>query len=278
MRAHNHKTTGGTIMSHLKKIPCALTIGGSDSGGGAGIQADLKVFAAYGVHGASAITCITAQNPRAVTGFQPAGPGIVRAQIMAVESELRPAAVKTGMLYSKRAILEVMTWRRSGSSELPLVVDPVMIATSGAKLLRPSAYLPMLELFRLSTLVMPNVPEAEFIVGMPLGDVENLRSAARLIHRQFGCAALVKGGHLKGLREAVDVFCDGKVELLLTAPYVRGVSTHGTGCTYSAAVTAGLALGLSLEKSVVRAKEFISNAISQSRGVARHSVLNCFWR
>ena len=129
----------------------------------------------------------------------------------------------------------------------------------------------------LATLVTPNLDEAELLVGRKLAEVEDLRWAAREIHSRFGCAALVKGGHLRGLAEAVDIFYDGESELLLSAPFVKGVSTHGTGCTYSAAITAYLALGLGLEEAVGMAKEHITAAIGQSVRVGRHSALNPFW-
>jgi hydroxymethylpyrimidine/phosphomethylpyrimidine kinase len=252
----------------------ALTIAGSDSGGGAGIQADLQTFGALGVHGTSAITCLTAQNPRGVTGIQACSPAILRRQIQAVFAELRPAAVKTGMLFATPLIEVVVETFRERQAP-PLVVDPVMVATSGARLLKPSAIRAMREkLLSLATLVTPNLDEAELLVGRKLAEVEDLRNAARQIQGCFGCAALVKGGHLRGLAEAVDVFYDGRTELLLTAPFVRGVSTHGTGCTYSAAITAGLARGLALPAAVQSGKNFISNAIAHSQRVGRHFVLN----
>ena len=254
----------------------ALTIAGSDSGGGAGIQADLKTFAALGVHGTSAITCITAQNPRRVTGIQAIRPGIVRAQIEAVFDELPPAAVKTGMLYSEELIRVVAGFFRRGKQP-PLVVDPVMVSTSGARLLKPSA-IKMLKdrLLPLATLVTPNLDEAELLLGRALVSVEDLRTAAREIHRRFGCAVLVKGGHLHGMKQAVDIYNDGESELLLSAPFVRGVSTHGTGCTYSAAVTGGLVLGHELPEAVQLAKSYVTTAIAQSCSAAGHSVLNHF--
>jgi hydroxymethylpyrimidine/phosphomethylpyrimidine kinase len=265
-------------MSPIKRIPCALTIAGSDSGGGAGIQADLKVFAACGVHGTSAITCITAQNPKAVTGIQACSPAIVRGQIEAVQSELRPSAAKTGMLFSREIIRVVMDWRKTRGRGIAFVVDPVMVATSGARLLKPAAIRSMLDLLHTADLVMPNLQEAEILADMKLKDAEDLRKAARRIHERYGCAALVKGGHLRQLQEAVDIFYDGKEELLLTAPFIRGVSTHGTGCTYSAAVTAALALGLPMDAAVIQAKEFITQAIQQTQRTARHTILNCFWK
>lgn len=260
------------------KLPVALTIAGSDSGGGAGIQADLKTFASLGVHGTSAITCITAQNPKGVIGIHDCGAQIVRQQIEAVFAELRPGAVKTGMLYSADIIRAVASFFKRGDRP-PLVVDPVMVSTSGVRLLKPSAIERLTgELLPLAALVTPNLDEAEILVGTKLSSVEDLRDAARDLRKRFGCAALVKGGHLRGLGVAVDIFFDGKQELLLSAPFVRGVSTHGTGCTYSAAITAYLALGNSLPQAVRQAKEYITQAIAESRTVAKHSVLNSFWQ
>jgi len=259
-------------------FPVALTIAGSDSGGGAGVQADLKTFAALGLHGTSAITCVTAQNPKGVRGIQAIRPEIVRAQIEAVFAELPPAAVKTGMLYSVEIIRVVATFFQRGRRP-PLVVDPVMVATSGALLLKPSAVKALLnELLPLATLATPNLDEAQILVGAKLASVEDLRAAARDIVRRFGCAALVKGGHLHGLREAVDIFNDGRMELLLRAPFVRGVSTHGTGCTYSAAIAGYLACDFRLPRAVKAAKCFVTQAIANSTRAAGHGVLNSFWR
>lgn len=261
-----------------RRLPIALTIAGSDSGGGAGIQADLKAFAALGVHGTSAITCLTAQNPKGVSAIQAAKPAIVRAQIEAVFAELRPAAVKTGMLFDAAIIREVADFFGTlRGPKPPLIVDPVMVATSGARLLKPAALRAMLdELLPLAALVTPNLDEAAILVGTKLGSVEDLRAAARAIHQRFHCAALVKGGHLCGLREAVDIFYDGETELLLSAPFVRGVSTHGTGCTCSAAIAAYCALGHDLPRAVQLAKGFITYAIAHSHRTGKHSVLDCF--
>lgn len=259
-------------------MPGALTIAGSDSGGGAGIQADLKTFAALGVHGTSAITCVTAQNPRAVRAIQACKPEIVREQIEAVFAELPPAAMKTGMLYSGAIIGAVADLFRERKCP-PLVVDPVMIATSGAPLLKPAATRALkTRLLLLATLITPNLDEAQVLTSRKISAPEDLRGAARWLHRRYGCAVLVKGGHLRNAREAVDIFFDGKTELLLAAPFIRGVSTHGTGCTYSAAITAHLALGRALPDAVARAKEFISQAIAQNMGAGRHRVLNTSWQ
>jgi hydroxymethylpyrimidine/phosphomethylpyrimidine kinase len=265
-------------MGKSSRLTVALTIAGSDSGGGAGIQADLKTFAALGVHGASVITCVTAQNPRRVLGVQALSPLLVRQQLEAVCSELPPAAIKTGMLYSKEIIRAVASGlrirRRRG---VPLIVDPVMVATSGARLLEPSAQRDLCDrLLPLATLVTPNLDEAALLLGRNIRDAEKLPQAARDIFERFGCAALVKGGHLRG-RQAVDVFYDGQTELILAAPFVRGVSTHGTGCTYAAAIAALCARGKDLPTAVRLAKEFVTEAIARSKRAAKHWVLGWFW-
>jgi hydroxymethylpyrimidine/phosphomethylpyrimidine kinase len=261
-------------MNSLPKLPVALTIAGSDSGGGAGIQADLKTFAALGVHGTSAIACLTAQNPRRVLGVEPCSPKLLRQQIEAVFEELPPAAVKTGMLFSADNIRIVAGFFAKAASPNPLVVDPVMISTSGAKLLQPAAIKIMMEkLLPLARLVTPNLDEAQILTGRKLTAIEDLREAARKIHARFGCAALVKGGHLKNSREAIDIFFDGQTELLLSAPFVKGVSTHGTGCTYSAAICAALALGHDLPHAVEIGKNFITAAIVNSYRIGKHFAL-----
>jgi len=255
-----------------KKLPVALTIAGSDSGGGAGIQADLKTFVAFGVHGASAIASLTAQNPKRVLGVEPCSPKMLRQQIKAVFEELHPAAVKTGMLFSKENVRVVAHFFEN--PKCPVIVDPLMISTSGAKLLEPVAMKILTEkLLPLAALVTPNLDEAEILAGQKIPDIEAMRKAARKIHARFGCAVLVKGGHLKNAREAVDIFFDGETELLLSAPFVRGVSTHGTGCTYSAAICAALALGHGLPHAVEIGKNFITAAITGSYRIGKHFAL-----
>jgi len=255
------------------EIPVALTIAGSDSGGGAGLQADLKTFAALGVHGTSAITCITAQNPKRVTAIEPCSPKVIRAQLEAVFSELPPDAAKTGMLFSADIIRVVALWFAE-HRECALVVDPVMVATSGARLLKDDACKMLTgKLLPLAMLITPNVPEAEALLGIRIQKAEDLRTAARQLYERFGCAALVKGGHLSETSEAIDVFFEGRSELLLSSPRIAGVKTHGTGCTYSAAVTAQLARGEKLERAVQLAKDFVSEAIQRSYKVCGHDVL-----
>ena len=264
-------------MIKFKKVPVALTIAGSDSGGGAGIQADLKTFAALGVHGTSAIACLTAQNPRRVLGVEPCSPKMLWQQMEAVFAELPPVAVKTGMLFSAANIAVVAKFFRAPHSALrapQLVVDPVMVSTSGARLLQPSAEKILKEkLLPLARLVTPNLDEAEILAGTKIATPEKMRAAARDIHTRFGCAVLLKGGHLKNSREAIDVFYDGETELLLSAPFVKGVSTHGTGCTYSAAICAALALGHDLPHAVEIGKNFITAAIAGSHRIGNHFTL-----
>jgi hydroxymethylpyrimidine/phosphomethylpyrimidine kinase len=192
--------------------------------------------------------------------------------------ELRPAAVKTGMLYSAEIIRAVAEFFES-HQRIPLVVDPVMISSSGSRLLKVSAIkLLRNRLLPLARVVTPNLDEAKLLTGRELKSVDDLRWAARQIHGEFGCAALIKGGHLRNSREAVDIFFDGEDEWLLSAPFIKGMNTHGTGCTYSAAITGFLARGFALPEAVAQAKEFISQAIAQSYAVGKHSALNAFWR
>jgi hydroxymethylpyrimidine/phosphomethylpyrimidine kinase len=258
----------------MKTLPIVLTIAGSDSGGGAGIQADLKTFAALRCHGTSAITCLTAQNPRGVTGIQPVAPRLVRQQIEAVFAELPPRAVKTGMLFSS-AIIRNAAVALAAAPRVPLVVDPVMVATSGAVLLQPAAIRALQHLLLpRATLITPNLDEAELLLGRRLRSLDDLFAAAEELHQRFGAAVLVKGGHLKLGAEAVDVLFDGRRFTVLKARRIRGVSTHGTGCTYSAAIAAGLARGQSLSGAVRAAKRFITRAIARSYRAAHHPTLN----
>jgi len=283
-------------MTARKKLPVALTIAGSDSGGGAGVQADLKTFAALGVHGASAIACLTAQNPKRVLSIETVSPKMLRQQLEAVFEELQPRAVKTGMLFSaenisivakffqnvaamKRAELKRNALRRRASTlqrfnALPLIVDPILISTSGAKLLEPKALKILKEkLLPLAALVTPNLSEAEILSGQKIFSLEEMSAAARKIHAQFGCAVLVKGGHLPNSREATDIFFDGKNEFLLSVPFVKNIRTHGTGCVYSAAICAALALGKNLPQAIQIGKNFVTAAIANSYKIGNHFAL-----
>jgi hydroxymethylpyrimidine/phosphomethylpyrimidine kinase len=265
-------------MNKAQRRPVALTIAGSDSGGGAGIQADLKTFASVGVHGTSVITCITAQNPGGVRAIQPCRADVVRAQLAAIYDGLRPAAVKTGMLYSKPILGVVVDWLRTHPGA-PVVVDPVMLATSGARLIQSATLRTFrMELLPRAALVTPNLDETAVLTGIKKPrSVEEMRTAARAIYERYGCAVLVKGGHLRGWKQAIDVFREGKTELLLEAPFVRGISTHGTGCTYSAAITARLARGLSLQRSVEWAKTDVTYAVANSYRIGQFEALQQSW-
>jgi hydroxymethylpyrimidine/phosphomethylpyrimidine kinase len=256
------------------KIPVALTIAGSDSGGGAGIQADLKTFAAFDVHGTSAIACLTAQNPKRVLEIEPCSPQMLHRQLEAVFQELPPAAVKTGMLFSAENIQVVAAFLKNKKRRVPLVVDPVMVSTSGAKLLKPRALKILLEkLLPLATLVTPNLSEAEILSGHQISSLQEMSHAAWKIHSLFGCAVLVKGGHLRESRHATDIFFDGKTKLVLSAPFIKGIRTHGTGCVYSAAICAALAQGKNLPQAARAGKQFVTRAISKSRRIGNHFAL-----
>jgi len=252
------------------ETPVVLTIAGSDSGGEAGIQADLNTFAALKVHGACAITCVTAQNRKTVARLEPCSPRMVRAQMEAVAAAFPLAAAKTGMLYSAAIVREVAAFFQQARS-VPLVVDPVIFSTSGRRLLQTDG-VAMLQraLLPLAALVTPNVSEAEILIGEKITTLEELRGAARTIERMFGCAALVKGGHLTGTSEAVDFLCSGDGEWMLSAPRVKIKGLHGTGCTYSAAIAAWLARGRSLEQSVKLAKDHITRTILAAKPGAIH--------
>jgi hydroxymethylpyrimidine/phosphomethylpyrimidine kinase len=251
-----------------RHLHVALTIAGSDSGGEAGIQADLNAFAALGVHGASVITCITAQNRKHVSHIFPCTPKMVQAQLDAVFEERTPAAIKTGMLYSPLLIREVVRVVRK-QKNIPLVVDPVMISTSGRVLLQPPAFAELKRfLLPLATVVTPNVPEAEALSAAKINSFEDMRAVAKLITKYFRCATLIKGGHLPGARQASDILWDGKREWIFSAPLVRGARLHGTGCTYSAAITAGLALGKTLPGAVEQAKLHITGHIQMQKAHA----------
>ncbi|MBT3381060.1 MAG: bifunctional hydroxymethylpyrimidine kinase/phosphomethylpyrimidine kinase [Lentisphaerae bacterium] len=237
-------------------IPVALTVAGSDSGGGAGIQADLAAFSYFDVFGTTAITAVTAQNPKAVTAVHPVPPTTVSAQVSAVMSEFSVAAIKTGMLFSAEIIAAVadVLGSRPGT---PLVVDPVMVATSGAKLLQDVAIDALkARILPQAQLVTPNLPEAEILWGQAIPSLTSAIKAARALAGQVAGMALVKGGH-GGSDVATDVLSDGDSVWLLEAPRCAARSTHGTGCSLSAAAAACLALGQDPLESVVSAKAYV---------------------
>jgi hydroxymethylpyrimidine/phosphomethylpyrimidine kinase len=254
--------------------PIALTIAGSDSGGGAGIQADLKTFHAFGAFGTSVLTAITAQNTLGVTAVHPVPADVVRAQLHAVAADLPPRAFKTGMLATAELVHLVASEVRAHG--LPnYVLDPVMVATSGDRLLDADAERAVLtELVPLATLVTPNLDEASLLAGFAVTDVEAMRRAARALVDAGARAALLKGGHLESA-ELVDVLWDGEEWHEWRRPKLATTSTHGTGCTLSAAVAAGLAHGRPLAKAVEDALDFVQRAIAAAPGYgAGHGPLN----
>jgi len=252
-----------------KVPPCvALTIAGSDSGGGAGIQADLKTFQRFGVYGTSALTLVTAQNTLGVRGMDLLSPEWVVAQIAAVAEDFEVRATKTGALGSAE-IIEAVAAALEEHTLPNLVVDPVMISKHGDPLLTPGA-VDVLKagLLPKASLVTPNLHEAAVLLGRAVGSEAEMRDAARAVCDLGAAAALVKGGHLPG-GEAVDLLYDGSEFVRLAAPRIETLHTHGTGCTYSAAIVALLARGETLVNAVREAKEFISRAIAGAPGIGR---------
>lgn len=250
--------------------PVALTIAGSDNSAGAGAQADLKTFSAHGVYGLTALTCVVAEVPGRVSRIQAVEPAVVREQIALSFEAFPVAAVKTGMLFSRENVLLVADlydgW--TAAPRPPLVVDPVMVASSGDPLLRADAVTAYRErLFPRAALVTPNLDEARALLGgRAIADVAALADAGRALCARFGVPFLMKGGHLARTagEPAVDLLVttpDGRVEAF-SAPFTAGVQTHGTGCTYAAAVTAGLAHGRPLAEAVRRAKDYVSAAVA----------------
>jgi hydroxymethylpyrimidine/phosphomethylpyrimidine kinase len=274
-----------------QSIPVALTIAGSDSSAGAGIQADLKTFTALGVYGLTAVTCVVAETPGRVSRIEPVSAEMVREQIEVLAKRFPIAAIKTGLLCSGEIILavaqairskDILFVGRAGVSAAEstgwkpaspttetavprarLVVDPVIVATSGDPLLEPDAIeIYEKELFPLATLITPNLDEAAQLLGEKIQDRQSMERAARALSQKYRAAVLLKGGHSPG-DYAVDLLFARRKITEFSAPFVRDVATHGTGCTYSAAITAGLASGLSLEQAICRAKTFVTAAIAQ---------------
>jgi hydroxymethylpyrimidine/phosphomethylpyrimidine kinase len=242
--------------------PTVLSIAGSDSGGGAGIQADLRTFAAHGVHGATVLVAATAQNTRRVAAAEPLSTRLVRRQIDAVFSDLRPRAVKIGMLFDAPRIRAVASGLRRWKAP-NVVLDPVMIAKSGARLLSRRAVVELRSrLFPLAELVTPNIPEAEALSGIRIRSESDRRLAAGIL-ADFGArAVLIKGGHGGG-RQVRDLLFDGAFFTVFAAPRLRTRATHGTGCTLSSAIAANLALGLALPDAVERAVVYLRAAIAR---------------
>ncbi len=266
----------GHISYSKGSLPRALTIAGSDSGGGAGIQADLKTFAALRVYGLSALTAITAQNTEGVRAVQELSPELVEAQIDAVLEDIGAAAAKTGML-SSPAIIEAVAGRVRKWG-LRLVVDPVMRAKGGDSLLRPEAVATLCSaLLPLAEVITPNLPEAEILFGQRIETLDDMRAAARAIHAQGPRHVVVKGGHRA--TEPVDIYFDGERFVELRAERIQTPHTHGTGCTFSAAIAAFLAHGLPVEEAVAGAKRYVTEAIRHAPGLGHgHGPIDHFWQ
>ena len=256
-----------TDQHRIQSPPIALTIAGSDSSAGAGVQADLKTFAALGVYGLTAVTCVVAEVPRKVSRIEPVTARMVREQIEVLLKNFRVGAIKTGLLCSAEIVCAVAQTIQNGKKKaarsIPLVVDPVMIATSGDNLLEPKAVEAYKnKLFPLATIITPNLDEAALLLEITIDNRRQMASAAKALAKRYHTSILLKGGHLRG-DNAIDLlFHQGELREF-SAPFVRGVETHGTGCTYSAAITAGLASGSSLEQAIARAKKFVTESIKR---------------
>jgi hydroxymethylpyrimidine/phosphomethylpyrimidine kinase len=256
----------------------SLTIAGSDSGGGAGIQADLKTFAAHRVYGTSALTAVTAQNTRGVRAWTALSPDLVRAQIEAVAEDIGVDAVKLGMLANGAIVTVVAAAIRS--LKLPnVVLDPVMVAKGGERLLEDDAVTAIRTgLLPLVDVITPNVPEAEVLAGMTIGSLDDMRTAAHRILELGPRVVLVKGGHLPG-PESIDLAVTTRDSFELRGPRVDTTSTHGTGCTLASAIAANLALGLETREALSRAREYVQGAILHAPRIGGgHGPLNHFWR
>ena len=264
-------------MNDSLHVPRVLTIAGSDSGGGAGIQADLKTFTALGVYGMSAITSVTAQNTRSVSGVQDLPAQFVAQQIDVVVQDIGADAAKTGML-SSGAIIHAVAASIVRNHLEHLVVDPVMVAKSGDPLLQREARQVLIkELLPLAYVVTPNLPEVEALTNLKVCSLNDMTEAARAIHALGPRFVLIKGGHLSG-GEATDLLYDGRAFHTFSAKRIDTPNTHGTGCTYSAAIAAFLAQGLSVFTSVERAKSYLTGAIRHSFPLGSgHGPLNHYW-
>ncbi|MGE0352668.1 MAG: bifunctional hydroxymethylpyrimidine kinase/phosphomethylpyrimidine kinase [Gemmatimonadales bacterium] len=267
----DRRTDGPTDRS---RPPLVLTIAGSDSGGGAGIQADLKTFHQFGAFGTSVIVALTAQNTLGVRAVHAVPEDFVAAQLAAIDEDLRPAAWKTGML-ATAGLVNLVAARTRGYGWGPYVLDPVMVATSGDRLLSPDAEAAVRDqLLPRATLVTPNLDEAAILVGHPVRTPEEMEAAGRALLTHGAGAALMKGGHLPGDR-LVDILVTPQGVRRFTHPRLVTGSTHGTGCTLSAAITAGLAFGRDLETAVADALDFVHRAIATAPGIGRgHGPLN----
>ena len=255
--------------------PVVLTIAGSDSSCGAGAQADLKTFGALGCHGLTAITCIVAEIPGKVRSIQAVRPEIVRDQLEVLLAAYPVAGIKTGMLYSAPIIRTVAHILARMKVRPPLVIDPVMVASSGDSLLKTGAIRAYRQLlFPMATLITPNLDELGILTGSVPRSLSAMRAAGKQFTAATGTSVLLKGGHLRGSTATDLLLMPDWEEQEFSAPFIRGVETHGTGCTYSAAIVAGLASGLPLSKAIAQAKEFITASIRGAHSWGRITALD----
>lgn len=247
----------------------ALTIAGSDSSGGAGIQADIKTMIANGVYAMSVITALTAQNTTGVRGIEEVNPEFVGLQLDCVFEDIYPDAVKTGMI-SSIEIIKVVGEKLRHYDAKNIVIDPVMVATSGSKLIQDEAIDVLKdELFRIATVITPNIYEAEIISGIKINDAKDMENAAKLIFDEYKCAVLVKGGHR--INDANDLLYSSEGSKWFHGERIENPNTHGTGCTLSSAIASNLAKGLNLEEAVNEAKKYISGALKDGLDLGKGS-------
>lgn len=260
----------------MAKLPAALSIAGSDSGGAAGIQADLLTFAALGVYGTTAITCLTAQNPTGVSAIQAVSKDTLQAQIEQVLSYYPVRAIKTGMLFNEEIILSTATILKRHPS-IQVVVDPVSVATSGAVLLQPEALSALKsELLPLATIITPNLDEAQLLLGHKIATKEEMIHAARELANSYHSIILVKGGHLMG-DELADIAASPNGEITeFTQGRIQGIDTHGSGCTLSAAIAAILALGYAPLDSISKARDYLRRGMEKPLPLAKNHFINHF--
>ena len=258
-------------------IPVSLTIAGSDSGGGAGIQADIKTFSALGTFGCSVITAVTAQNTTGVYGIHEIPLDIIEAQIDAVLNDLNPNAIKTGMLASIE-VIELIARKIKSSNTKHIVVDPVMIAKGGDKLIQDNAISHLIaDLLPLATVVTPNIPEAEVLSKISITNNADIENAAKIIHSMGPKYVVIKGGHSTGT-QSNDTIYDGQNFIILEAERIPTKNTHGTGCTYASAIAASLAKNNTIQASIENAKKYVTSAIKNEPGLGNgHGPLNHFF-
>lgn len=266
-RARRNRAASSQARRRSQTPPIALTIAGSDCSGGAGIQADLKTFTALGVYGLTAVSCVVAEVPRKVSRIEPVASTMVREQLEVLLKNFKVGAIKTGLLCSAEIVSAVaqaiQNDKKKEARPIPVVIDPVMIATSGDNLLGPGAVeFYKNKLLPLATLITPNLDEAGLLLETTIENRKQMESAAKALAKKYRVSILLKSGHLRH-DNAVDLLFHRGELTEFSSHFVRGVETHGTGCTYSAAITAGLASGFSLESAIRRAKKFVTESIAQ---------------